>query len=341
MKTALNSTALRLATDGTAPEWVHVLPSGSFSGVDGRGPYTIDDAQELIRQSVEPGRKLPIDVNHAIDLQGKDGKPSPARGWIVALEARADGIWGRVEWTDEGAREVGGRDYGYLSPVFLHTKGRPHRVTQLLRVSLTNDPNLKLTALHSRKETDMEEELRSALGLPENADQAAILAAVTASLSASTAAVATMARVAKAAGLAESATADQVVTALQSRGSAADTEVAELRDQVKQLNTQLTTVVTEAAKKAAVSVVDKAIEEGKVVPALRDRFIARHMREPEEVEAEIKLMPSLHAGGLGKRRVLPVEGDASLSDGDAEVCQLMGLDPKAFAKTSAAMKEVL
>lgn len=340
MNTVLNAITHSLsaaAGDGEAPEYIHLLPAGTFSGADGRGPYQLGDVAKLIAASLQAGRKLPIDVNHAIDYLAGTGQQSPAIGWIVALEARADGVWGKVEWTKEGAELVGARKYGFISPVFNASKSKPHRLLQLLRASLTNDPNLTLTALHSKTtngDPSMDEELRKALGLPETADQAAILAAVTSAHSASTA----MATIAKAAGLAENAGADAIVTVLQERAGGDDDEKADLRKQVKELNTRLTTEVTTNAKQRAEAFVEKAIEDGKLVPALRDRYVTRHMKEPADVEAEIKLMPSLHTGGLGNRRA--VDGDADgLSDTDAAVCEMMGLDPKEFAKTAAAIQK--
>lgn len=168
------------ADEGAAPEFIHLLPAGTWRGVDGRGPYETGDAKKLIAASLQEGRKLAIDVNHAIDHFSGTGQRAPAVGWIVAMEARTNGIWGKVEWTKEGQELVGGRKYAFISPVFNALKGKPHRVVQLLRASLTNDPNLTLTALHEREngEPAMDEELRGLLGLDDDADQAAILSAV-------------------------------------------------------------------------------------------------------------------------------------------------------------------
>lgn len=343
MKTVLNSITHSLLAGtavGEVPEYIHLLPAGTFSGVDGRGPYELGDTQKLIAASLPAGRKLPVDINHSIDLLNGTGKETPAVGWIVALEGRDDGVWGKVEWTAKGQQALADKAYGFVSPVFTSHAAKPHRVVQLLRASLTNDPNLQLTALHTRNHSttdgdpEMDEELRKALGLPETADQAAILAALTTRLNASTAAADLMTRVAEAAGLTKDATADEVVTALQARKSTGDdAEVADLREQLKQLNTRLTTTVNAHAKERAESVVDKAIEDAKIVPALRDRFINRHMKDPADVEAEIKLMPSLNSGGLGKRRMIE-DGEPPLSDADDAVVAMMGLDPKKFAETA-------
>lgn len=299
MQTALNTFSNPLApADGKAPEFIHLLPAGTFTGVDGRGPYTVEDVAALLAAS--SARKIPIDVNHAIDIHTKAGNAAPAVGWIVALEARADGVWGKSEWTAEGERLVGGRAYGFISPVFMHTKEAPHRVTQLLRASLTNDPNLAdLTALHHRQEiSEMEKELREALGLPETADAAAIIAAAKTAHASSAAAVALNARLVTVAGLTANASADELVTALQARGTDSGKEVTELRAEVKALNARLTETVTENAKSKAEHFVQKAMDEGRLVPALRERFIARHIKDPAEVEAEVALMPSLHAHSL-------------------------------------------
>lgn len=349
MKTVLNSITRSLhagTAAGEVPKFIHLLPAGTFSGIDGRGPYELGDVEKLMAASLPAGHKLAIDINHSIDLLNGTGEETPAVGWIVALDGREDGVWGEVEWTPKGRHAMENKEYGWVSPVFTSLAAKPHRLVQLFRASLTNDPNLKLTALHSRTyplnhgDPEMDEELRKALGLPETADQAAILAALTTKLNASTAAADLMARIADATGLKKDATADEVVTALQSRKlkGGDETEIAELREQVKTLNSQLTTTVTTHAKDRAETVIDKAIEDGKLVPALRDRFITRHMKDPADVEAEIKLMPSLNSGGLGKRRMIE-DGETALSDADDEVIAMMGLDPKKFAETAKGLNK--
>ncbi|MGG8896324.1 phage protease, partial [Escherichia coli] len=79
------------------PEWINLLPAGAARTVDGRGPYTVASMAALIAASLQDGQKLPLDENHATDKGAVLGLPAPARGWIVALEAREDGLWGKVE----------------------------------------------------------------------------------------------------------------------------------------------------------------------------------------------------------------------------------------------------
>ncbi|MDR6102787.1 phage I-like protein [Agrobacterium larrymoorei] len=340
MRNLVSTHILALQSSGAgAPEWMHVMPAGTFSGVDGRGPYVLKDASAIIAAFVADGRKLPIDENHSTDLAAKQGFSAPARGWIVELQSRDDGIWAKVEWTPEGQSMMQGKAYGYVSPVFLHPPKPPFTVEKLLRVALTNDPNLNLTSLHSANlETTMDlEALRKALGLPETADEAAILAAVKAAHSASTAHAALLPRVAAVAGVEVTAGADALVSALQAKAkpaNATETENADLRNQITSLNSRIETLVNTTGKERAESVIDQAIKDTKIVPALRDHMIARHIKNPAEVETEIKLMPSLNAGGLGDRKI--PEGETATTE-ELSVASMMGVDPEAFKKQHTAL----
>lgn len=133
---------------GQAPEWVHLLPAGEIATVDGRGPYRVPSAAGLVAASLAGNARLPLDENHATDLAAPLGQPAPARGWITSLQARGDGIWGRVDWTEAGRALVTDRAYRHISPVISHTSDGT--VTAVLRASLVNRPNLRgLAALHS------------------------------------------------------------------------------------------------------------------------------------------------------------------------------------------------
>lgn len=340
-KTASHIIAIHFsgADNNQAPRWVHVIPSGTFTGVDGRGPYVVEDASDIIARFNADGRKLPIDENHAIDLATKSGLPSPARGWITALEARDDGIWAKVDWTDEGSNLVASHAYGYLSPVFFYGAAKPHKVRKLLRVALTNDPNLtSLTALHS-KESNMDiVALRNALGLPDTADEAQITQALIAAHSAQQAHAALLNRLAGVAGIEDATNSDALLTALQAKMQPAptnDAEKDELKSQLISLQSRVQQLASDKARSDAERVIDEAIAGGKIVPALREHFIARHSRNPQEVAQELALMPSLNAGGLGGRVVPSADGQPS-SD-ELQVAAMMGVDPEAFKAQHKAL----
>ena len=120
---------LAAAAESGREQAVHVLPAGKFSGRDGRGPYELVDAPAVIeatRRRAGEGR-MPIDYDHAIDLAAPKGLPAPAAGWFKGLQARADGIWALVEWTERAAAMIRAKEYRYLSPVFSsHRRGPDH-----------------------------------------------------------------------------------------------------------------------------------------------------------------------------------------------------------------------
>lgn len=349
---------------GGVPEWIHLTPAGTFSGADGRGPFTLKDAGDVIEASMEAGR-LAIDENHAIDVAGPKGQPSPARGWIVEMQLRDDGLWGRVEWTTSGRALIEDKAYRGISPVFVSTK-EGGQVVKLLRAALTNDPNLTLTTLHNRSDAmDFPAKLRQALGLPTEAAEDAVLTSV----SAHALAGATLGKVAVALGLAADARSDDIVagatakaadagkltaitahfqkagldlarltpseleTHLQARGGSE----AELRQTVVSLQSQLTTLQQDGAKEKAIAFVDGAIRAGKQIKPLRDHYIARHQKDPAAVETEINGMLSINAGGI----VRPPKADGQALDADEiAVVEAMGLDPKKFAETKAGLEKV-
>ena len=145
LMTALGAGA---GTAGGAPEWVQLIPAGEFKGIDGRGPYHVANAQAVIASSMARAQgKLPVDENHGTQRAAKLGLGAPARGWIVEMATREDGIWGRVEWTEAGRALVGDGAYRGISPVFEHTASGG--VVRILSAALTNDPNLsQLATLH-------------------------------------------------------------------------------------------------------------------------------------------------------------------------------------------------
>ena len=75
----------------------------------------------------------------------------------------ADGIWGKVEWTETGTALMADRAYRGISPVMVHDA--TGKVTAILRASLTNRPNLKgLATLHGELDMEPLAELRTLLG---------------------------------------------------------------------------------------------------------------------------------------------------------------------------------
>src|SRR5262249_34938567 len=108
--TAIEDAALAL---DEAPEWVMLIPAGEFSGRDGRGPFHLTSAAQVIAATLALGLTagVPIDYDHATDFAAPNGRPAPAAGWIREFADRDGALWGRVEWTPHGARAITSREY--------------------------------------------------------------------------------------------------------------------------------------------------------------------------------------------------------------------------------------
>ncbi len=107
LERALNADA---AAKG-APEWVHLLPNGFMQGRDGRS-FDLADPQGLILAFQAMAVDLPVDYEHQVDTpEARLKGPVPAAGWIKELQARADGISGRVEWMATAAELITAKEY--------------------------------------------------------------------------------------------------------------------------------------------------------------------------------------------------------------------------------------
>lgn len=344
--------ALSLPEDGEAPEWVHLLPAGQILTGDGRGPYRVADASGLVTTSLQEGDRLPIDENHATDLAAPKGQPAPARGWIVELQARSDGVWGRVEWTDEGRRLVEGRAYRGISPVIQHMKNG--EVTAILRASLVNRPNLRgLTALHSQtsRETPnmtLIEKLLEALGLDAGTTEDQLIARVTAmhaeADTGSTALQAAITPIARAIGLEEDADAAAVLAGVEAlkaadKGAGDDTSaVTALQAELADVTTRLNTLSESTRREKAEAFVDAEIRRGRVgLKPVRDRYVTMHMSDPDGAQTLINAMPVLGAGGSIVPATPPAkDGEIALQAEQATVARMLGINPKDYAETLKA-----
>jgi phage I-like protein len=148
--------------DGQLPAdaWYHLVPRGEFpvTTTDAAGQpvqlmQVLDDT--AIRSIVDRFAAAATDPRFAGVLIDQDHfsydpeKSSEAMGWIREVQARADGVWGRVEWTDLGTQALANRRYKFISPVWSLGQGtaeriEPGRVRPLAieTAGLTNSPNL-------------------------------------------------------------------------------------------------------------------------------------------------------------------------------------------------------
>lgn len=283
-----------------APEWVHLLPVGAVNGRDGRR-WRLDDPAQVIARS-DKGGDLPIDYEHESEKPKRHGGPMPASGWIKSLQARSDGIRGKVEWTGRAAELIANREYRFLSPVLQY-----HPVTgQVMRLTgagLVHRPNLALTAL-SEQEKPMSD------AQPD------------------------LTRIAEALGLDDGADTDAILTAIKTSAApdpARYVPIEAVADLLKQRNS----TAGDHAQRAAEAKVEQAMNSGYLTPAMRDWALALCAQDPASFDSFVATATPAYAHlhrpsrlhdttpGTHARRASSAEAQA--------ICAQLGLSPEDLA----------
>lgn len=235
------------AADLATPQWRELIPApnaqGKVQGIDGRW-WRMTDPQAI---AANFQLALAVDINHASELAAPKGGEAPAFGWVEKLEVRQGAVWGLVAWNAKGQQAVGGKEYRYLSPVFKFDPAS-REIKRLSSVALVNEPNfpLALNRAADQETPPVDEVIRTALGLPEQATPEQAVTAIN-SLRASASSV--------------TPPLDKFVpradydTAIN-RATAAETSLRE-RDQANQ-------------KTAIDAAIDGALKAGKITPATAD-----------------------------------------------------------------------
>ncbi|MEX2155106.1 MAG: phage protease [Gemmatimonadaceae bacterium] len=328
---------------GDVPEWVHLIPVGTIETRDGRGPYRMTDVASVIEtsRSYHAGADIPIDFDHQLEYAEQNGGGAPASGWITQLEARTDGLWGKVEWTKPGAEKIRAREYRFLSPVFAHNKAG--EILALIRAGLTNKPNLGLTAINSTtsaKDHAMSDVLKAALqrlaamlGLPTTADQDAIVAAVNATVESDRKNREALTALRTKARLGETASADEIFTAAQAAVTVDPSRFVPMAQHSAVVD-QLRTMQTANVER----LVDEASKAGKLLPAQRQWAIDYASANPDGFKAFIDKQPTIVKAGEETRRDVET-GSSKLTDADRAVCASLGIKEEDFAKNKPATQE--
>ena len=337
---AVASQAIAFAADATAPEWIPVFPAGTFKGADGRGPYTVEDPAALIAASQTAGRPIPVDYNHQTVFACLNGGDSPAAGWIDRFEVREGGlIWAHVDWTPDGGKAVASKEYRFTSPVFKHS---PDGIVRRLEsVALTNNPNLvDLPAINSKIGEHMDEfmkQLRAALGLPEAADQAAIIKASQAATTSIAAHSAAVTGIAAMVGLSGAPTPLEVAAAVKTKIATGAPDPAKFVPMAAfaELQTEVATLKGIAATQSAANAVEAAMTAGKVSPAMKDWATSYAAKDPAGFEAWAKASPAIVKPG-GHIPDAQRDPNAALDANETEVCSKLGLSVEDYRKSKVA-----
>jgi phage I-like protein len=323
-------------------EWYQLLPAGTFSGRDGRGPYRITDPSALLVAFSRWSCDLCVDYEHqSLDAAQKAG-PIPAAGWIKALEGRPDGVWARIAWTETASACLKAKEYRYLSPVFSYDP-KSGEVLALTGAGLTNTPNLHLRAAASRQGDPMNELLErlcALLDMPATTPADEVLGRLKPILAEHSAHATATQHLAKSVGLAEGTSLATVAQAVQSRLSQppdpAQYVPKTVYDQTAHSLAQLQDQMKSGEVRALVSA---AMSAGKVPPALEAWALEYAKRDTAGFKSYLETAPVLasasHATGANPERGT---GVADLTPEQETVRAACGLDRAAFLKTLNAQE---
>ena len=301
--TALHATLIGATDADASSKWIMLVPLGSFSGRNGLGPYDGGDVAYM-NQVIDATRKragnteLVIDYDHQTVFAAVPnvGGVAPAAGWIKDFEVRPDGLYGLVEWTEKAASAIKANEYRYISPVYHHDKSG--KVLRLISAGLTNSPNLDLAAVVASTALNHQDE--------------------------------DMDKIALALGLAAGAKADDIVTAVNSAvtGRVDPTKYVPIA-QVVALQSDLNSLKATVQGDKATLAVNKAIEDGKIVPALKDWALKLYGADPAQFDAFVGAAPVLTA--VQRATVVPpTNGDPALTNEDLAVMNQLGLSKESF-----------
>ncbi|MFV0448030.1 MAG: phage protease [Vibrio sp.] len=293
--------------------WLPMIPAGTFAGVDSRS-WTNNNPEQVIARFTQ---KRPFDIEHSTHIKAPKGEPAPAYGWITKAENRDGVIWGFIEWNDDGAQLIAEKKYAFYSPSFTYDKNG--QVLALVSAALTNDPNLDVPALNNRMEN-------ANMPLPK-----IVLDAL---------------------GLAEDATPEQAEVAINTLKQ--DKEVALNRASTVDLNKYIPKATHELAlnraetaetKLAAIhdkeleTLVDDAIEAGKIAPANKDMYVSLCRSEggAEQFKSFIASAPAVVDSKEKQKPDLAT--NSKLDEHEIAMCRKLGTSEEEYLAAKALMNK--
>jgi phage I-like protein len=330
MKTACPS------QDQAPPEWIRILPLGRVDLVDRREPLEVDE--DSLRAMVAAFRARGVDLVIDYEHQSLQGERAPAAGWIKHLEARADGLWARVEWTPQAREYLANREYRYFSPVLRLDPGS-RRPTVLMHLGLTNVPAIKslpplvakaggespaagvdLTApgvmVAKEEETETMEELKCLVGLKPEAGEPELSARV----------LEVFRELAAALDLPGEASASRLKGAVAALKAGAH-RFSEVQEELEALKERV-------ARETAVQVVEEALKVGKVAPAQKDWALEYYRQDPEGFRTYLARAPKLVPTGEVLEFTKEGRGGNLLPE-ELALCQSLNLAPDEYLKAKA------
>jgi phage I-like protein len=129
---------LLVAIYGGTPEWIRLVKNDGLVIDDSRCPCLVD--RRALDALVAKWEQWDEDLVVLLEDHQTGGRSIPVVGWIKEIKCRADELWVRVEWTEEGLGYIARKEFGYLGLGFILDEG--NRPVELWQARLTNYPVL-------------------------------------------------------------------------------------------------------------------------------------------------------------------------------------------------------
>lgn len=336
---------------------IQVTPAGQFAPRDGRpmpaAGWRIDAAiaTALIARFRALATPPVLDYEHQTLLTEANGQPAPAAGFFLDLVWReGQGLFGLAKLTSRAAQFIRDGEYRYFSPVFSYDQ-RTGAVLALQMGALTNNPALDgmqplalraaarfgLDLNNQETTVDLADQIRKLLGLPDDAADDAIIAAIKAALQPQPEVAALRVEL----GLPADADTATAMAAFRGRLNSTTPDPAQFVPValLAEARTQVAALTAQSQQRELADLIEPAIADGRLHG---DGLIAWARSHGAGNIASLKAFLSTatpiaaFAGSQTGGRAPVTDTNAPLSGEELAVCKATGVDPINFAKARAA-----
>lgn len=327
--------------DAPPPKVIQLFKMGAHPSRNGKPPIIrVDDLAHAERIAAATARyhgsnEMVIDYDHqtVFGARAGVGGRAPAAAWSPKVFATERGVFAEIDWTEAAATALGKKEYRYISPVFAHDKaGRP---TVVINATLTNTPALDLDAVASAFSTEEGSasmnlaNIAKALGLGEDATEEEILRAI-----ANHTAAATMTAIATALGVGDDGDLVAAATALKEKADNAGSPdpakyvpIATVAAMQTSIQSLTAGMGTMLTEKRQAKI-EQAQADGRLAPVAELIAFASSIEDDAKLDQFLNALP---ATNLGKPAIDgKLSADGKLNDEQIALCSSMGWDPEAY-----------
>lgn len=299
------------------------MPLGNVTTT--KGNFFVDE--ESVESMKQYFKKRGLDVVVDYEHQSLSDKKAIAGGWIKDFYIKENFVVAKVEWTKQAKEEIENKQYRYLSPTIFLKNGKPIR---LHSVALTNTPAIdKMNPLRlndyieeTRKDNYTMEKLLQLLGLDETASEDDVLKAVEnlKKSNENTTEVSANKETAEILGLKEDASVEEINKSL-----------LELKNNTVS-KSEFLALKQEMEKKEINEILNKAIADGKIVPAQRESFEKIALSDRAIFEEVLKNQKRTSPLGVSYYNNLTENGRQELGEIELKACKEFGLTEEDLKK---------